>query len=321
MTSTTARPRATTRGTAGPPAQKRSRFRKLTPQERRNMRLGLAFISPWIIGFLAFTVYPVISSFRMSFTRYSGFGEPEWIGLDNYQLMFSDNLFWQSAYNTLYYTALAVPIGVVVALAMAIAMNRPLKEVGLYRAALYLPSILPVFALSFIFIWLLNPRFGLANLILQWLGFQPINWLGDPSWSKISIVLLAQLGAGNTALIFLAGLRAIPDTYYDAAQTDGAGIMHRFRHITLPLLTPVILYSLILGLTLGLQVFTQAYIMTGGGPVNSTLFYVYYLYANAFEYSRMGYASALAWVLFIVTLVLALAVFKWAKRWVHYELS
>jgi multiple sugar transport system permease protein len=312
-------------GARGSDAQRRARRRwrprKLTRQERRNLRLGLTFISPWILGFLAFTAYPIYRSLRLSFTEYSGFGEPFWVGWQNYELLLTDDVFWQSAWNTLYYTALAVPIGVVVALVMALAMNTKLREVGVYRAARFLPSVLPIFALSFVFIWLLNPRYGLANVLLRATGLPAVNWLGDPSWAKFSIVLLAQLGAGQTALVFLAGLRAIPATYYDAAQTDGAGVWHRFRHVTLPLLSPVILYALILGLTLGLQVFTQAYIMTGGGPANSTLFYVFYLYRNAFEYGHMGYASAMAWLLFVVTLLLAILLFRWSRRWVHYELS
>ncbi|TCJ16989.1 sugar ABC transporter permease [Rubrobacter taiwanensis] len=298
------------------------RFRlNLSRKERRNLLLGLAFISPWIFGFLAFMVYPIYVSLRLSFSRYSGFGEPIWIGLENYRTLLGDGLFWQSLYNTLYYTALAVPMGVVASMIIALAMNQPVREVSIYRTILYLPSVLPIFALAFIFVWLMNPRYGLLNFILVQLGLPSINWLGDPAWAKFSIVLLAQLGAGQVALIYLAGLRAIPRDLYDAAKLDGAGVWRQFWHITLPLMTPVILYSVILGLTLGLQVFVQAYIMTEGGPNNSTLFYVYYLYQNGFQYSQMGYASAMAWVLFVISLILAMLVFRWSRRWVHYELS
>jgi multiple sugar transport system permease protein len=299
----------------------RSRRRKLSAIERRNFRLGLLFISPWIVGFLAFLIYPILSSLYYSFTDYSGFGEAEWIGLSNYSRMISDDLFWKSLGNTLYYTALAVPIGVVVAIVLALAMNQPLREVAVYRAALYLPSVLPIFALAFIFIWILNPRFGLVNHILNFFGVESIDWLGDPTWAKLSIVFLAQLGAGQYALVFLTSMRAIPTDLYDAAMIDGAGGWKRLRNITVPLITPIILYDIIVGISLGLQVFTPAYVMTAGGPDNSTLFYVLYLYRQAFRYGDMGYASAMGWILLLISLVLALAVFRTSRRWVHYEVE
>jgi multiple sugar transport system permease protein len=288
---------------------------------RRNFLLGLLFISPWLVGFLAFLVYPIVANVWYSFTDYSGFGEAEFIGLDNYSRMRGDHLFWKSLYNTLYYTLLAVPVGVVVAITLALAMNQKVREIPFYRAAIFLPSVLPVFALSFIFVWILNPRYGLVNHALGAVGVESINWLGDPTWARLSIVMLAQLGAGQFALIFLAGIRAIPATLYEAAMIDGAGALRRFRHITLPLLTPLILYDIVIGLGLGLQIFTQAYIITEGGPNNATLFYVLYLYRQAFRYGDFGYAAAMCWVLFLISLVLAVAVFRTARRWVHYELQ
>jgi multiple sugar transport system permease protein len=296
----------------------------MTRRERRNLLLGLVFISPWLFGFITLLVYPIVYSFALSFTRYSGFGDPQWIGLDNYTRMVGDPLFWKSAYNTLFYTALAVPIGVAVAMAMALAMNTRVREVAIYRAALYLPSVLPIFALTFIFIVLLNPGFGLVNYILRAVGLGSPDWIGDPDWTKPALVLLAQLGAGSIALIFLAGLRNVPRELYESAEIDGAGALSRFRNITLPLLTPLILYDLIIGLSYGLQVFTQAYVMTAGGaraagPDNSLLFYVFYIYKNAFQYTQMGYAEAMAVVLFIISLLLAFAVFRWARGWVYYE--
>lgn len=294
------------------------RFR-LSRKERRNLGVGLLFVSPWIVGFLAFLVYPIYYTLRISFTRYSGFGEPVWIGLDNYRALLEDDLFWTSLYNTLYYTALAVPLGAVVAMGLALAMNQPVPEVPIYRAILYLPAILPLFALSFIFLILMDPTKGIFNQILINLGLPNVNWFGDPKWSKLALVFLAQFGAGQVALIFLAGLKGIPVTLYEAAMLDGAGAWNRFRNITIPMMTPVILYDLILGLSLGLQVFTQAYVITQGGPADSTRFYVMYLYDNAFRYGKMGYASALAWVLFVITFVLAMLIFRWSQRWVHYE--
>ncbi len=300
------------------------RFR-LGKTDRRNLKVGLLFISPWIIGFIAFLAYPLYYTLRISFTRFSGFGEATWIGFDNYERMASDNFFWKSLYNTLYYTVLAVPIGVVVAMVLALAMNQRLREVSLYRGALFLPSVLPTFAVSFIFIALMDPVRGIFNQILKLVGIPSINWFADPRYAKLALVILAQLGAGQIALIFLAGLKGIPQTLYEAAEIDGAGAVTKFWNITLPLMTPIILYDIILGLSLGLQAFTQAYVIGAGpagsvgNPANSTLFYVLYLYLNAFRYSQMGYAAALGWVLFIITFALALLVFRWSQRWVHYE--
>lgn len=291
-------------------------------KERYNLLIGLLFISPWIVGFLAFLVYPIAYSAYLSFTEITGFGaalETRWAGLANYQRMLTDNLMWKSLYNTAYYTVLAVPIGLAVAIVLALAMNQRLREIPLYRAAFYLPSVLPTFAVSIVFVWLLNPRYGLVNLVLGLFGVQNINWFGDPAFAKIAIVILAQLGAGQYALIFLAGMRGIPQTLYDAAEVDGASGWHKFRNITLPLLTPVILYDLIVGLGFGLQVFEQAYITTNGGPADSTLFYVFYLYNNAFRYSQMGYAAAQSWILFLISIALAGVLFWWSKRWVNYE--
>jgi multiple sugar transport system permease protein len=303
----------------------------MTRSTRQNLRNGLLFISPWMLGFLALQVYPILYSLRMSFTDYTGFGDMVDVGLQNFINLFKDELFWKSAYNTLYYTALAVPIGVVVALVLALAMNQKVKEVSVYRAILYVPSILPVFALSLVWVVFMNPKFGLLNRVMSLAGIPTVDMLGDPAWTKLSIVLLAQLGAGGPALIFLAGVRGVPAEMLESAEMDGAGPIRRLFSITIPMITPVILYDIVLGLALGLQVFTQAYILTGGispantssygmaGPRNSLLFYVYYLYKSAFQYTQMGYASALAWVLFIVSVILALSVFRWARSWVHYE--
>ena len=217
--------------TTGPMPPRRSR-RRLNAIERRNIVRGLFFISPWLIGFIFLTIYPIIYTLYLSFTRYSGFGTPTFIGGANYSRLTTDPLFWKSAYNTLYYTLLAVPIGVVVAMALALAMNTRVREVSVYRAAFYLPSILPVFALTFIFILVLNPGYGLLNFALSTLGLPSPDWLGDPAYTKIGLVLLAQMGAGQFALIFLAALRGIPTELYESAALDGAGPINRIppRH-------------------------------------------------------------------------------------------
>ena len=287
----------------------------------RGLLLGLLFISPWIVGFFLFLVYPVFSNFHLGMTEYSGFGEPAWIGLKNYQELFRDPLFWASVYNTFYYVILAVPLGVAVAIILALAMSQKLREINLYRALLYIPSIAPVFALSMMLIWILNPRFGLFNYLLGLLRLPAINWLGDPHFSKLAIVLVAQFGAGQIALIFLAALRTIPSHLYDAASLDGAGPWRKFWHVTLPLLTPTILYDIIIGLGLGLQVFVPAYIMTDGGPLNSTMFTALYIYKNAFEYGRVGYAAAVSGLLFLLNAVLAVLIFWSSRFWVNYHLE
>jgi multiple sugar transport system permease protein len=297
------------------------RFR-MTRKERHNLMLGLLFISPWLIGFVVFLLYPIYYTIKISFTRYTGFGTPEWIGLENYRHMINDTQFWSAVYNTLYYTALAVPVGVVVAMVLALAMNQPLPEVPIFRAVIYIPSVIPLFTLTFIYQVLMNPTQGIFNRILMFFGLPNVNWFGNPAYAKLALVILAQYGAGQAAIVFLAALKGIPPSLHEAAQLDGASTMRRFFNVTLPLMTPVILYDIILGLSLGLQIFTQVYILGGdppGSPAGSTMMYVLYLYLNAFRYGALGYAAAMAWVLFVVTLVLALIIFKSSKWWVNYE--
>jgi multiple sugar transport system permease protein len=290
-------------------------------QDQRRLLTGLLFISPWLVGFLVFLVYPLLANFQMGMTDYSGFGDATWIGLKNYQDLLADPLFWESLCNTLFYTVFAVPLGVVVAILIAIAMNQKVREIPIYRALIYLPSIAPTFALSMMMIWLMNPRYGLVNYFLSFFGVPGINWLGDPHWSKIAIILLAQLGAGPIGLIFLAAMRAIPTTVYDAASLDGASSWKKFWHITLPLITPAILYDIIIGIGLGLQIFVPAYIMTQGGPLNSTTFIALYIYNSAFKYSRFGFAAAMSGVLFLINALLAITIFRSSKLWVNYHVE
>jgi multiple sugar transport system permease protein len=289
--------------------------------ERKNLLLGLLFISPWVFGLLAFTLYPILWTIRLSFTKYAGFGTPENIGLANYRRLLDDPLFTKSLWNTLYYTGLAVPIGVVVAMVLALAMNQDLPEIPIYRVILYLPSILPLFATAFIFWALLDPNKGIVNEFLRQLGLHPPNWFGDPRYAKLGIVIMAQFGAGQIALVFLAGLKGIPQSLHEAAMLDGAGAVRRFFNVTLPLMTPVILYDIILGLSGGLQAFVQSYIITKGGPANSTTFIVNHLYNNAFRYGQLGYAAAIGVFLFVLTFALAILIFQTSNRWVHYDLT
>jgi multiple sugar transport system permease protein len=292
-----------------------------SPEQKAILRKGLLFISPWIVGFVAFVLYPIVYSFAISLTKYTGMQTPEWIGFANYTRMFKDPLMWTSVYNTLFYSGWAVPIGLVVAVLLALAMNRNVREIAIYRTALYLPSLVPIFALSFIFIVLVNPGTGIWNQFLGLFGVESKDYLSDPTSAKIVIVAMAQLGAGNAALIFLAGLNNIPQTLYEAAKIDGANPFQSFTRITLPLLTPAILFNLITGVSAGLQVFTQAYVMTNGGPNNGTLFYMYYLYRSAFSYAQLGYACALAIMLFLAGLVLALLIYQVSRRFVNYDVG
>jgi multiple sugar transport system permease protein len=282
--------------------------------------LGYILISPWLVGLCALILYPLFYNIYLGFTEYNGFGSPEWIGLDNYiRMLFQDDVFWVSAGNTIYYTVWAVIIGVPFTILMAVAMKVEMKETPIIRAILIIPSVLPIFALALVFVWLLNPRFGLVNYLLSYLGVPPIDWLGDPGWAKFSIVLLAQLGAGQVALIYLAAMQGISDELYDAAILDGANAFQRFWSITLPLVSPVIQYQVVIGIGMGLSVFTQAYVMTGGGPQDSTLFYALYLYQQVFSYADYGFGAAMATVLFFVSLVLAILVFKASANRVRYE--
>ncbi|HWU59074.1 MAG TPA: sugar ABC transporter permease [Microbacteriaceae bacterium] len=310
---------------AGARAAKRRaiRHKKLSVRDKKNLRLGLLFVSPWIVGVCVFVLYPLIYSVAISLTRYSGMNQPTFIGLQNYLTAFTDPLVKTSAGNTLFYAGLAVPIGLVVAIVLALAMNRNVREVAFYRTALYIPSLVPAFALSFIFVVFVNPQFGVFNQFLKLFGAGNTNLLGEPTSAKVVIVLMAQLAAGNAAIIFLAGLRNIPVTLYEAARVDGAGPIRQFVSITLPLLSPVILFNLITGISGALQVFTEAYVLTNGvgGPDNGTLFYMLYLYKTAFSYASLGYASALAVLLFIVGMLMAGLVYFVSKRFVNYDVA
>lgn len=283
--------------------------------------MGLLFISPWMIGVIVFVIYPLVYSFAISLTEYSGMQTPTFIGLQNYITAAIDPLVHTAVANTAYYMAIGVPLGLVIALLLAMAMNRNVREVALYRTLLYMPSLIPMFAMSFIFIVFVNPQFGIVNQVLGLFGMPDTNLLGEPSTAKLVIILMAQLGAGNAALIYLAGLRNIPDTLYEAARIDGAGRLRQFASITLPLLTPTVLFNLITGVSGAMMVFTEAYIMTDGGPDNSTLFYMLYLYRNAFSYGQLGFASALAVLLFLFGMLLAGLIYWLSRRFVNYDVS
>jgi multiple sugar transport system permease protein len=286
----------------------------------RDTRTGLLFATPWLIGFLVFFAYPVLASFYYSLCQYDAIRPPHFIGLQNYQrLFFEDDLFWKSLGNTLYMVVFGLPVGLIASLGIAILLNQRLRGIAFYRTIFYLPSITPVVATSILWLWLLNPEMGLVNLALSKVGIIGPAWLTDPSWAKAALILMGLWGTGGGMVIYLAALQDIPESLYEAAALDGAGKATQFFRVTLPLLSPVILFNLIMGLIGTFQYFTQAYVMTNGGPEDSTTFYALHLFNRAFLDFKMGYASAMAWILFLLTLAATLVVFKTSARWVYYS--
>lgn len=292
----------------------------MTRGERRNLTLGLAFISPWILGFLLFTLYPVVSSIFYSFCDYDVLSKPVWIGTLNYRDMFTDSVFWKSLYNTLFFAAIALPLGLMVSLMVAVLLNQSVKGRSFFRAVFFLPSLVPMVASAMIWLWILNGNFGLLNHGLKLIGIRnPPQWLADPAWTKPSLILMSLWGVGNAMVIYLASLQDVPRSLYESADLDGATFWRKFWHITLPMISPVIYFNLIMGIIGSLQVFAQPYIMLGGGgPDRSALFYAVYLYQNAFEYRQMGYACAMAWVLFIIILFLTWVATRSTRRLIFY---
>lgn len=286
---------------------------------KRNL-VGYLFISPWIVGFLAFTAWPFLRSIYLSVTRYNIVTQPKWVGVANYRMLLTeDELFWKSAWVTVKYAIVSVPLAILAGVVLALLLNANVKGIAIFRTIFYLPSIVPTVATSVLFIWLLNPNIGLVNRILGLLGVEGPAWINTAPWAFYSIVLMALWGVGGSMVIYLAGLKDIPTHLYEAATLDGAGPLRKLKHITLPMLTPVIFFNLVMGIISAFQTFTQAYVITpNGGPQDSTYFYSLYLYNRAWKYLDMGYASAMAWMLFLVIVVLTALVFRTQRRWVHY---
>jgi len=288
--------------------------------KRRKALEGYLFASPWIAGFLLFTAGPMIASLALSFCKYDILTTLKWIGLENYRYLFGAQLFWTALYNTVYWVVFGVPLRLAMALLLALLMNRKLRGTPLFRTIFYVPSVVSGVALAMLWVWLFDPSVGLINTFLRMLGAaNPPLWLGSEQWSKPALIIMSLWGVGGTMVIFLAGLQDIPEQLYEAAEIDGAGAWHKFRTITIPLLTPSIFFNLIMGIINSFQVFTQAYVMTRGGPLYSTYFYVLYIYDEGFQYMHMGYASALAWILLLIILTLTLIQFYFSRRWVVYE--
>jgi multiple sugar transport system permease protein len=283
--------------------------------------LGYLFASPIIIGILTLAAYPFLASFYYSFTDYNIIQPPYWTGLQNYHDLLADPLFWLSLKNTLIYSAVVIPLNLICALGLAVLLKQKLRTIGFFRALVYLPSVIPTVAATILWLWILNPQYGVLNNLLGSIGISGPDWINNPAWTKPSLILMSLWGIGPSAIIFLAGLQDIPDTLYEAARIDGAGRIACFRFITIRLVTPTLFFNLVLGVIGTLQTFNEPYIFgsNGGGPENSILMYVVYLYQTAFRDFQMGYASAMSIILFIIILALTLLVTTTSRRWVYYE--
>ena len=286
---------------------------------RAQWKEGVICASPWIFGFIVFTGGPLVFSIVISFCRFDVVNPAVFTALRNYIFMFSgDELFWKSLYNTVF-MVIGVPLGMAIGLGMALLLNLKIRGIAVWRTLFYLPSIVPIVASSILWIWIFNPQSGLLNGMLSMIGIEGPLWLQDENTSKWALILMGLWVAGGGMIIWLAGLKGISESYYEAASIDGASTWQKFVFITLPMLTPYIFFNLVMGLIGTFQIFTQAFIMTAGGPVNSTLFYAYHLFNNAFRYLQMGYAAAMAWFLFLIVVTLTAIQMKVSKKWVHYE--
>jgi multiple sugar transport system permease protein len=287
---------------------------------RRETMWAYILIAPWIIGFIAFTAGPMIASAYFSLTEYDVINPPRFVGLENWQYMFTeDPLFWHSLRVTLTYAIAAIPMGLVLGLALALLLNANVPGLTIWRTLFYMPSVVSGVAVSVLWSYIFNPRFGIVNWILSWFNIKGPGWLSSVDWALPALIIMSLWGVGGGMIIYLAGLQGIPTTLYEAATIDGANKWHQFWRITLPLITPVILYNLITGIIGTFQYFVQAYIMTDGGPANATLVYNLYLYRNTFRWGRLGFGSAMAWFLMFVVLAMTLMVFRSSAAWVYYE--
>lgn len=300
-----------------------------SPRTRRQFFTGLSFVSLWIIGFLAFTLYPMLASLYYSFTEYHIRQPSEWVGLLNYRNLFVDPLFWRAIYNTLYMVVIGVPLGLLVAFICALLLNIKVPGQSIYRVIYFLPSIVPVIASTLLWLWILTPNGGLLNSLLENIGIRGPSWTKDPLWAKPSLILLSLWGIGNTMVIYLAGLQDVPQHLIEASELDGANWWQRLWAVTIPLVSPITLFNLIIGVIATFQYFAQAYVLSAGtttsrsvplgAPLQSTLFYSVYLYEQGFVYLKMGYASALAWILFIIIMLCTIALLRSSNAWTYYE--
>jgi len=308
---------------SSPALAPRANRRSARPSSLRRQQAieGYLCLLPWLIGFVCFTAVPMLGSLALSLTKWEMISSPQLVGLANFTHIAVDPLFFQSLYNTAYISFISVPLGLTIALLIALGLNEHLRGVSFYRTFFFLPSQMPLVAGALVWLWVLNPDFGLANQALHIVGVKPLHWLFDVNLVKPSLITITLWnGVGVPMLIFLAGLQGVPESLYEAASIDGADTLERFRHITVPMISPVIFFNLIIGIIASFQAnFTLVYITTQGGPANASLIYVLYLYFKAFQDFEMGYASALAWILLLIVAALTAFQFFLARRWVYYE--
>jgi multiple sugar transport system permease protein len=294
--------------------------RELKPETRKLLR-GIAFISPWIVGFLAFTIYPLLASFYYSFTDFSLFGSPKWVAVNNYAKLFADPKFYKSLGNTIIFSIFVVPASIVLAMGLAVLLNNKLRGNSFYRTLIFMPSVVPAVASAVVWIWILNPQWGLLNGMLRLLNLPGPPWLSSPDWAKPALLIVTLWMIGSDMVLYLAGLQEIPLDYYEAAELDGAGAWQKTIYIIVPLLTPIVFFHLINAFIWSFQYFSIPYIVSvqgSGQPADSLLFYSLYLYQNAFAYLKMGYASAMAWLLFLLVMACTVVILRTSKRWVNY---
>ena len=288
---------------------------------KSDLKNGLLFVSPWLIGSIVFLGYPLVAALYYSLTDYSVLLPPVFVGLDNYIELFQDELFYKSLYNTTVFAFGSVCLGLFMSLVLALLLNNPIRGIAIYRTIFFLPSLMPMVASSILWMWMYSGESGIINTALAQIGIDGPAWMADPSWAKTAIIIMAAWSAGNAMVIFLAGLQDVPTSLHEAAVIDGANWWQRLIHVTLPTISPVIFFNVLMGLIGGFQVFTQAFVMTDGtgAPEQSTLFYVLQLYNVGFGDLRMGYASAMAWVLFVIIFVLTAGLMRLSKRFVSYD--
>ena len=291
-----------------------------SPQARR-LRLGLLFVSPWVIGYCVFYLYPFLATLYYSFTSFTGIGNPRFTGLANYTGLLHDSLFRTAVFNTFYYTVIEVPFSTAAALGLALLLNMNVRGQAIYRTLFYIPSIVPVVASSLIFVWIFQPSFGIVNSRLSDVHVNGPAWFFSITWSKPTFILLGLWGLGQPMVIYLAALQGVPRELYEVAELEGASPWQRLRRVTIPMISPVILFNLIMSLVLSIQYFTQAQVIESppGSPGNSTMFYITYYYQQAFQFLHLGYASAMAFLLFIGVIIVTIVLLRTSSRWVYYE--
>ncbi|GAA2384036.1 carbohydrate ABC transporter permease [Nonomuraea africana] len=288
---------------------------------RREARRFHLFVSPWLIGFVLFTAGPIVAAVVISFMQWNLLRSPVWVGFANYERMFSDPEFWESLENTFQYGLGSVALGVTFTFLLALLLNQPLRFQGLFRTVMYMPSVVSGLATALLWLNILHPDYGLINKVLAAVGVQGPGWLASQEWAIPALVLMSVWGAGNTIVIYLAGLQGIPKTLYEAAEIDGAGWWRRFWSVTVPMMSPVIFFNVVTGFIAALQGYVLILVMTEGGPGNATMVLGLYIYRHAFVYFDMGYAAALSWAMFALIIAVTLIQFGLARRWVHYEFA